>query len=107
MLHRSKNIITNKDYVFYKDFKSSWKSLADFRKDMWDSFVEHIEAYGVVDTTLERIDNLKGYSIENCRWATRKEQALNRRKKFTVSVFTNKLKGLSKVTARHENPEKM
>jgi hypothetical protein len=36
--------------------------------------------------TLDRKDNNKGYYKENCRWATYKEQANNRRKRKTKEV---------------------
>ena len=39
--------------------------------------------------TLERIDNNLGYSPENCKWATIKEQLLNRRNTVLLTIEGN------------------
>ena len=76
--------INNKNYKDYGDrgitVCAEWReSPLKFIEDMFPSFEEGL--------TLDRVDNDKGYSKENCRWATKTEQRINRR------IFKNNTSG--------------
>jgi hypothetical protein len=50
--------------------------------------------------SLERIDNDKGYSKENCRWATQKDQCRNRRGNHLVK-HNGKVKTVAELSEEH------
>lgn len=63
-----------------------WRDVRNFVADMDASFLAHTAAHGRPDTTIERVDVARGYEPDNCRWATRMEQAHNTRRTRWVGV---------------------
>lgn len=82
-----KNRCENVNNVNYPDYGQRgikvcyrWKRFENFYADMG---INYKECLGL---SLDRIDNNKGYSKENCRWSTAKQQANNRRNSHCISI---------------------
>lgn len=75
--------------------QKSWLKFVNFKKDMYRSYLEQEKKFGTKETTIDRIDNKKGYFKRNCRWATNLEQ--NRNKSNSISIGEKSLSEISKI----------
>ena len=72
----------------YKDYGGRGIRVDDCWLHDYQAFKDWAYANGYQDNlTIERIDNDKGYSPDNCKWIPKGEQSLNRRMNF---YFTHK-----------------
>lgn len=91
--------ISNNSYKRYGGsgitISDEWKNFINFKEDMYQLYLNHIEEFGERETSIDRIDNNKGYSKENCRWATLKEQRLNQTRSECPKKFIKIFKAIS------------
>lgn len=56
--------------------------------EQWSNFTQFLADMGEAphDRSIDRIDNNKGYSPDNCRWANNKEQAANKSNNHHITI---------------------
>lgn len=56
---------------------------------MYESYLKHCEDFGEDNTSIDRINSDGIYELNNCRWATNKEQQRNLRNNVKFCIYEN------------------
>lgn len=76
----------DKNYKAYQNYGAVGITICDEWKDDFVAFMNWSYKNGYREgLSLDRIDNSKGYSPDNCRWVTWKDQCNNRRSNINVT----------------------
>ena len=86
---------TNKNSKAYQNYGgrgitvcNRWSSFENFKEDMYESYLNHVNEFGEDNTSIDRIDVNGNYEPSNCRWATWGEQNNNKRNNKYIDGFT-------------------
>lgn len=76
----------NKNLDSYKRYGARGIKMSLRWKNSFSAFLEDMGDRPSLKHSIERIDNNKEYCKSNCRWATMKEQCLNRRNSVFITI---------------------
>lgn len=76
----------NPKQIEFKNYGGRGITVCDQWRNSFLTFFKDMGSRPSADYSLDRIDNSKGYSPENCRWATRKEQCRNFRRNRLLMI---------------------
>ena len=83
---KMKDRCLNENVPCYSRYGGRGIDICDEWKNDFEAFLKWALENGYNEhLTIDRKDNSKGYSPDNCRWATNKEQSRNRRSNIVVS----------------------
>ena len=76
----------NPNHVGFKDYGGRGISVCEEWRDDFRQFYEWAIVHGYMDgLTIDRVDNIEGYSPKNCRWVTQAFQNTHKRNNHLIS----------------------